>query len=59
MEGQGLISSSGRLKIEPSQFDKKYALKRNFDFKSNENFEEFIKNRVKEELGLIDNRNKI
>ena len=53
MEGEGPILSSGASK--PLDFDEESALKHDFNLKSDENFEEFIKVRMKEELGLIEN----
>jgi hypothetical protein len=53
MGAEGSTSSSGILKMEPLDFDKKSALKDNL--KSDEGFEEFIKARMNEELGLIEN----
>ena len=58
MEGEGPTSSPVRLKMEPLDFDEKYALKHNFNLKSDEDFEKFIKARMKEELGLIENPTK-
>jgi hypothetical protein len=55
MEGEGPTPSSGTLKMEPLDFYEKSALKHNFNLKSDEGFEEFIKARMKEELGLIEN----
>jgi hypothetical protein len=53
MEVEGPTPSSGTLKMESLDFDEKYALKHNL--KSDEDFEEFIEARIKEELGLIKN----
>ena len=55
LEGQNPTPSSIRLKTEPLDFDEKCALKHNFDLKSDEDFEKFVKARMKEELGLIEN----
>jgi hypothetical protein len=44
-----------RLKMEALDFDEKSALKHNFNLKLDEDFEEFIKARMKEELELIEN----
>jgi hypothetical protein len=57
VEGQGPTPSldPGPLKMEPLGFDEKSALKYNFNLKSDEDFEEFVKVRIKEELGLIEN----
>jgi hypothetical protein len=55
IEGEGLTPSSGTLKMEALDFDKKSALKHNFNLKSDEDLEEFIKARMKEELGFIEN----
>jgi hypothetical protein len=55
IEVEGLTPSSGTLKMEALDFDKKSALKHNFNLKSDEDLEEFIKARMKEELGLIEN----
>jgi hypothetical protein len=58
MQGEGLTPSSGKLKMESLDFDEKSALKHNLNLKSDENFEEFIEARMKEELGLIKNPTK-
>jgi hypothetical protein len=55
MEGEGPTSSFGPLKMEPLDFDEKSALKNFFNLKPDENLDEFIKARMKEELGLIEN----
>ncbi len=55
MEGEGPITSPDILKMESLDFDEKSVLKHNFNLKSDEDFEEFIKARMKEELGLIEN----
>jgi hypothetical protein len=54
-EGEGLIPSSGTLKMEPLDFDKKSAPKQNSNFKSDEDLEKFIKTRMKDQLGVIEN----
>jgi len=54
-EVQGIIPSSGRLEMKPLDFDKNPALKYDFDSKSGEDFKEFIKARMQEEHGLIEN----
>ena len=41
--------------MKPLDFDKNFELKYDFDSKSGEDFKEFIKARMKEELGLIEN----
>ena len=55
MEGKGPTPNSGTLKMEPLDFDEKSALKHDFNLKSDEDFEEFIKTRMKEKFGLIEN----
>jgi hypothetical protein len=55
MDAGGSTSSSGRLKMEPLDFDEKSAFKHDFNLESDEDFEKFIKARMKEELGLIEN----
>ena len=45
----------GRLEMKPLDFDENSALKYDFNLKSGEDFEEFIKARMKEEPGLIEN----
>lgn len=55
IEGEGPTSTSGTLKMELLDFDKESALKHDFNLKSDENFEEFIKTRMKEQFGLIEN----
>ena len=55
IEGKDRIPSSGKLKIEPLDFDEKSALKHNFNLELGDNFEKFTKARMKEELGLIQN----
>lgn len=54
-EGEGPTLSSGRLKMGPPDFDENPALKYDFNLKSGEDLEEFIKARMKEDLGLIEN----
>ena len=48
------LSSSG-LKISPSDLDQNPLLKHDFSSKSGEDLEEFIKNQMKEDFGLIEN----
>jgi hypothetical protein len=55
MEGGCPTPSSGTLKMESLDFDEKFAIKHDFNLKSDEDFEEFIKARMKQELGLIEN----
>jgi hypothetical protein len=60
MEGQveDISPNSGRLKMKPLDFDKNptlNALKHDFDSKSGEDFTEFIKAKMEEELGLMEN----
>jgi len=57
MEGEveGITPSSGRLEMKPLDFDKNPALKYDFDSKSGKNLKEFLKARMEEELGLIEN----
>jgi hypothetical protein len=52
MEGEG---PTARLEMKPSDLDQNPALKHDFSVKSSEEFEEFIKARMKEEFGLIEN----
>lgn len=52
---EDINSSSGRLEMTPPDFDKNPALKHDFESKSGEDFKEFIKARMEEELGLIEN----
>lgn len=46
---------SGRLEMKPLDFDKNPAIKYDFESKSGEDLKEFIKTRMEEELGLIEN----
>nr|WPV76512.1 hypothetical protein [Naviculales sp.] len=46
------------LEMKPLDFDKNPALKYNFDSKSGKHFEEFIKSRMENALGLIENPTK-
>jgi hypothetical protein len=55
VEGEDPIPNSGRLEIKPIYSDKSSALKHDFKLNSGENFEEFIKAKMKDELGLIEN----
>ena len=57
MEGdvEGITPRSGRLEMKPLDFDKNPALKYDFESKTGEDFKEFIKARMEEELGLIEN----
>ena len=55
MEGEDPAHSSGRLEMGPSDLDKNPALKHDFSLKSGEDLEEFIKERMKEDFGLIEN----
>jgi hypothetical protein len=55
MEGEGLTPSSGGLEMKPVDFNEISALKYDFNLKSDDNLEEFIKARMQEELGLIEN----
>ena len=41
--------------MKPLDFDQNFELKYDFDSKSGEDFKEFIKARMEEELGLIEN----
>jgi hypothetical protein len=54
-ESEDATSSSGTLKMGPLDFDEKSALKHNFNLKSDEDFKKFIKARIEEELGLVEN----
>jgi hypothetical protein len=54
-EDGSLTPNFGKLKMEPLDLNEKSALKHNFNLKSDENLEEFIKARMKEDLGLIEN----
>jgi hypothetical protein len=58
MESEKLTPSSVTLKLESLDFDEKSALKHNFNLKSDEGFEEFIKSKMEKELGLIENPTK-
>jgi hypothetical protein len=57
MEGEGQTPSSGGLEMKAIDFnqDPASALKYDFNSKSDESLEEFVKNKMKEELGLIEN----
>jgi hypothetical protein len=55
MEVENAILSSGTRKMKLLDFDKKPALKHNFNLKLDENFEEFIKAKMEEQVGLIEN----
>ena len=53
MEGEP--PTSGKLEMEPIYFDENPVLKNDFNFESDQDLEEFIKARMKEELGLLEN----
>lgn len=58
LEDEGLTPSSGGLDMEPTDFDENTPLKLEFgekNLKSGEEFEEFVRSRMKEELGLVEN----
>jgi hypothetical protein len=55
MEGEGPTPSLGKLKMESLDSDGESVLKSNFNLKSDEGLKEFIKARMAEELGLIEN----
>ena len=53
MEGE--VPTTTSVKMKPLNSGKNSALKYDFNLKSDETFEEFIKARMKEELGLVEN----
>ena len=55
VEGEGQTPRSGGLEMKAVDFNKNFALKYDFESKSDEGLEEFIKARMKEKLGLIEN----
>jgi len=55
LEDEGSASSSNRIEMGFSDLDKNPTLKHDFSEKSSEGFEEFIKERVKQEFGLVEN----
>ena len=58
LEGEGPANSSRRIEMGPSDLDQNPALKHDFhDFsgKSSEELEEFIKEKIREDFGLIEN----
>jgi hypothetical protein len=59
IEGEVPTPILGILEIKPLDFDKNSVLNYDFNLKSGEDFEEFIKARIKEELGLIENPSEI
>jgi hypothetical protein len=55
LEGEGPVSSSSRIEMGPPDSDKNPILKHDFSGKSSEELDEFIKEKVKEEFGLVEN----
>lgn len=55
LEGEGPASSSSRIEMGPPDLDKNPTLKHDFSGKSSEELEEFIKEKVKKEFGLVEN----
>jgi hypothetical protein len=55
IEGEGQTPVYGGLKIKPIDFNENFELDFKFNSELDENLEEFIKARMKEELGLIEN----
>jgi hypothetical protein len=55
MEGDVPTPISGLLEMKPLDFYKDGVLNYDFDLKSDEDLEDFIKAKMKEELGLIEN----
>jgi hypothetical protein len=55
IEGEGQTPVSGGLKIKPVDSNENFELNFKFNSEPDENLEEFIKARMKEELGLIEN----
>lgn len=55
VEGKAPTPNPGRLKMGPPDFDRNSALKHDFAVKSGKDLEEFIKSKMNEELGLIEN----
>jgi hypothetical protein len=55
IEGEGQTPVSGGLKIKPVDSNESFEIDFKFNSEPDENLEEFIKARMKEELGLIEN----
>ena len=55
LEGEGPATSSSRIEMGPSDLDQNPTLKYDFSGKSSEELDEFIKEKVKEEFGLVEN----
>jgi hypothetical protein len=55
IEGEGQTTVSGGLKMKPVDSNENFELDFKFNSEPDENLEEFIKARMKEELGLIEN----
>ncbi len=55
MEGEYQTPSSGGLEMKHVYLNQNSALKYDFNLKSGEDFEEFVKTKMKEKLGLIEN----
>ena len=55
IEGEGQTTVSGGLKMKPVDSNENFELDFKFNSKPDENLEEFIKARMNEELGLIEN----
>jgi len=55
IEGEGQTPASGGLKIKPVDSNESFEIDFKFNSEPDENLEEFIKARMKEELGLIEN----
>jgi len=55
LESEGPVSSSNRIEMRPPDLDKNPTLKYDFNRKSSEELDEWIKKRVKEEFGLVEN----
>jgi len=55
LQDEGPVNSSSRIEMGPPDLDKNPTLKYDFSGKSSEEFDEFIKERIKEEFGLVEN----
>jgi len=55
LEDEGPVSSSSRIEMGPPDLDKNPTLKHDFSGKSSEELDEFIKERLKKDFGLVEN----